>query len=156
MKVPLTTPVHWSRSTAPNDPPTANFTYSCTDLDCGFTDTSGDSDGSVVSWDWDFGDGNTSTSQNPNHSYASAGSYTVSLTVTDNEGASDNVSTLVTVTAPPAGWTELTYDDFEGGWGNWIDGGSDARLTSLNAIGAQNVELRDNSSYVLYPVGQQP
>ncbi len=85
-----------------NSPPTAAFSSSCTDLECDFTDTSSDSDGSVVSWDWDFGDGNTSTAQNPSHSYAAAGTYTVTLTVTDDDGATDSTSTDVTVTEPPA------------------------------------------------------
>ena len=84
----------------PNQPPTASFTDSCTDLDCSFTDTSTDTDGAITNWAWDFGDGNVSSAQNPNHSYAAGGSYTVSLTVTDDEGETDQVSSLVTVTAP--------------------------------------------------------
>jgi PKD repeat protein len=86
--------------TAPNVPPTADFTFITTDLTANFTDTSTDSDGTIVSWSWNFGDGNTSTVQNPSHTYAAAGTYTVSLTVTDNDGASDSVSKPVTVTAP--------------------------------------------------------
>jgi len=85
-----------------NIPPTAGFTESCTDLDCDFTDTSSDSDGSIVGWAWDFGDTGSSNAQNPSHVYASDGSYTVDLTVTDNEGATDVTSKLVTVSAPPA------------------------------------------------------
>jgi PKD repeat protein len=88
--------------TAPNVAPTAGFTHGCTDLDCNFTDTSTDSDGTVVAWLWDFGDGNGSSAQNPSHSYAAAGDYTVSLTVTDDDGAADNTNTLVSVSAPPA------------------------------------------------------
>ncbi len=77
--------------------PTAGFTYSCTLLDCNFTDTSSDSDGSIVSWDWTFGDGGTSTAQNPGHTYAANGTYTVGLTVTDNDGNTASTSQSVTV-----------------------------------------------------------
>ena len=84
-----------------NEDPVAGFNFACTYLDCDFTDTSIDTDGSIVSWNWDFGDGNTSAAQNPSHSYAAAGGYTVSLTVTDNLEATDSMATLVTVTAPP-------------------------------------------------------
>ena len=87
--------------TPPNQPPTANFTFSCSALTCSFTSTSSDPDGSIASYSWTFGDGGTSTAQNPSHSYAAAGSYTVSLRVTDNQGAqSTTTSKTVTVTAP--------------------------------------------------------
>lgn len=91
-----------------NTPPTANFTASCTDLTCDFTDTSTDSGGSVVSWSWDFGDGNSSTAQNPSHMYATAGQRTVTLTVTDNGGATGNTSKTVSPTDPPSGTLTLS------------------------------------------------
>jgi len=79
-----------------NLPPTADFTYSPSAPTKGvviqFTDTSTDSDGSVVSWSWDFDDGGTSTLKNPTHNYADDGIYTVILTVTDDDGASDSIS----------------------------------------------------------------
>ena len=87
--------------TAPNQPPTANFTSSCSGLTCSFTSTSSDPDGSIASYSWTFGDGATSTAQNPSHTYAAGGSYTVGLRVTDNQGAqSTTTSKTVTVTAP--------------------------------------------------------
>jgi serine protease len=82
-----------------NYPPTADFTYAATDLTVDFTDQSTDSDGSVVSWAWDFGDGATSTTQNPSHTYASSGTYPVTLTVTDDDGATGSVTQDVTVTS---------------------------------------------------------
>lgn len=80
-----------------NIPPTANFTYSDNLLQVTFTDASSDSDGSVVSWAWNFGDGNTSTLQNPVHTFAANGTYSVSLTVTDNEGATGTKTVSITV-----------------------------------------------------------
>lgn len=84
--------------TPTNQAPTANFTYSATDLFVTFTDTSSDSDGSIVSYNWDFGDGSTSTDQNPTYAYATAGTYSVSLTVTDDDGATDSDTQSVSVT----------------------------------------------------------
>lgn len=81
-----------------NNAPTASFSHSCTDLACSF-DGSGstDSDGTIVSYEWDFGDGNTATGATANHSYALAGDYTVTLTVTDDQAATDVASTVVSV-----------------------------------------------------------
>ena len=97
LEVTYTVPV-----SPPNQPPTAAFNHSCTELDCDFTDTSSDSDGSVTGWSWDFGDGNNSIAQNPSHSYAADGTYTVELTATDNEGATDVTSTQVSVSTTPS------------------------------------------------------
>jgi subtilisin family serine protease len=82
-----------------NQAPIASFNQSCPDLSCSFTDTSFDSDGSIASRSWTFGDGGTSTAQNPSHTYAAAGTYTVTLTVTDNLGATGTTSHTVTVSA---------------------------------------------------------
>jgi len=84
-----------------NAPPTANFTFSCIDLACTFTDGSSDRDGTVAKWSWGFGDGGTSTSRNPSRTYAGPGTYTVTLLVTDNLGASSSRASTVTVPASP-------------------------------------------------------
>ncbi len=58
---------------------------------------SSDPDGSIVSYAWNFGDSARSTEMNPSHTYAAAGSYTVSLTVTDNQGLTGTAMTSVTI-----------------------------------------------------------
>lgn len=90
-----------------NAAPTANFSYAATGLTANFTDSSTDSDGSIVSRSWSFGDGGTSTATNPSHAYAAGGSYSVTLTVTDNSGASNSKTQSVAVT-DPSGSTALS------------------------------------------------
>ena len=95
-----------------NAPPVANFTYTPaqpTILDTiQFTDQSTDADGFITAWAWNFGDGNTSTQQNPTHKYSAKGTYTVSLMVTDNNGATNTtVRTITVVNAPPV--ANFTY-----------------------------------------------
>jgi hypothetical protein len=58
-------------------------------------------DGAVVSGRWDFGDGTTATEPNPAHLYAEGGTYTVTLTVTDDEGNTDSVAVTIQVAEPP-------------------------------------------------------
>ncbi len=86
-----------------NTPPTADFSYSITDLTIDLTDTSTDSDGSITSWNWDFGDGTNSTEQHVQHTFGSPGTYSVTLTVIDDEGASDARSQNLTVGGPTGG-----------------------------------------------------
>ncbi|WP_386066455.1 collagenase [Tahibacter sp. UC22_41] len=90
-----------------NQPPTASFSFVANGLAVSFSDGSSDSDGSIVARSWNFGDGTTSTATNPGKTYTAGGSYTVTLSVTDDRGASQSTTRTVTVTAPGGGGTEL-------------------------------------------------
>jgi PKD repeat protein len=63
-----------------------------------------DPDGQIVSYAWNFGDGVTQNSDQPviSYSYAQPGLYTVTLTVTDNDGLSDSYQQSVTITVEMA------------------------------------------------------
>ena len=58
-----------------------------------------DPDGTLVAYDWDFGDGTTGTGPQPQHAYLAAGSYPVTLTVTDDSGATSAAATTATIDA---------------------------------------------------------
>lgn len=60
-----------------------------------------DSDGKIISYKWDMGDGGTATGRKTAYTYNTAGTYTARLTVTDDSGLTDTVSTPVLVSAPP-------------------------------------------------------
>jgi PKD repeat protein len=72
----------------------------CEGLATMFTDLSTGPD-NIVSWSWDFGDGQTSNMQNPTNFYAAPGAYTVTLTVTDDQSATDMTTATVTVHPTP-------------------------------------------------------
>jgi PKD repeat protein len=91
-----------------NKAPRADFEADCNHLDCSFTDKSRDDDGTIVAYQWNFGDGQASTDPNPVHPYVQEGKYQVTLTVTDNGGASDTKVRDVDAKAPPPAPTELT------------------------------------------------
>jgi subtilisin len=85
-----------------NEPPIAAFTTTCSDLSCNFDGSaSSDPDGSIVSYIWNFGDGNTGSGVTTSHTFATAGSYFVTLTVTDNNDATDADTQSVTVNEAP-------------------------------------------------------
>lgn len=91
--------------------PTADFSFSPsepTDLDTiHFMDWSADRNGRLVSWQWSFGDGRASSEKNPLHRYENDGPHRVTLTVTDDDGATDTVSKDITVSnvAPKVNFT---------------------------------------------------
>ena len=127
---PSTVAAHYSAAggTLPNQPPVAAFTSSVNNLSASFDGSgSSDPDGTIASYSWDFGDNSAAGSGvSPTHAYAAAGTYTVKLTVTDNQGATNTVSHDVTVTAP-AGQV-IASDGFNrtvsNGWGTADVGGA--------------------------------
>ncbi len=87
-------------------PPVASFTFIPTYPIVGEVVTfngssSRDLDGQIVSYFWNFGDGNTETTTSPTiqHTYSSLGTYTVTLTVTNNDGLTNTTSKQITVSA---------------------------------------------------------
>ena len=88
-------------------PPTAAFSHSPSHPVANDTVTfnataSYDPDGYITTYSWDFDDGNITAVSNPIviHSYLDYGNYTVTLTVTDNDGLTDVYSEIVEVVDP--------------------------------------------------------
>ena len=88
---------------APQDP-VAPFTATCPPRACALDATgSRDPDGVVVGYGWDFGDGTTTATAagGTAHDYATAGTFTVTLTVTDDSGATATTTQQVVTTEDP-------------------------------------------------------
>lgn len=85
--------------------PIANFTYSpqsgnvplVVTLDASL---SSDPGGQITAYNWNFGDGTTGTGRVTTHTYRAEGKYTITLTVTDNEGKTGTISHVVEAIQP--------------------------------------------------------
>jgi PKD repeat protein len=85
----------------PNQQPAAAFEFDCDDLECDFQSRSTDNDGRIVNYSWSFGDGESSgdgDDDQPEHFYDVPGTYQVTLTVTDDDGATGSVTQAVEAT----------------------------------------------------------
>ena len=83
----------------PNNPPVANFTWSCSGLTCTLDGTTSTDDGQIVQYFWNLG-----KSPNPTASgavvtvtYPHSGSRIVTLTVTDNAGQTNSVTQTIPI-----------------------------------------------------------
>ncbi|MES2155010.1 MAG: thrombospondin type 3 repeat-containing protein [bacterium] len=88
-------------------PPGASFKWTDPSLVCGahpihFIDGSLKGTGAINSWAWEFGDGTTSDEQSPTHTYPGAGDYSVTLTITDDNGFVSKQTQIVTATVGDA------------------------------------------------------
>ncbi len=77
--------------------PQADFTFEVEDKTVTFTDTSTPGDAAIDNWAWDFGDASDSDQQHPVHTYEQTGTYTVTLTVTDENGLDDTTDASVSI-----------------------------------------------------------
>lgn len=87
-------------------PPTAAFTASAGAVNLGQkiifdAGNSTDKDGKIVRYHWDFGDSSEDLGVSVEHVFSSGGNFTVTLTVTDNDGKKDRTNETVFVNVPP-------------------------------------------------------
>ena len=78
-----------------------------------------------------------------------SGYFDVEVTAGNGQPPDANQGFTITVSEAPE-WTELTYDDFEfeGGWGNYTDGGGDCSLYTGGTYahqGSNAADIQDNS-----------
>lgn len=93
-------------NTPPNVPPIAAIGSSGTGGQAPYTVNfdgtgSSDPDGSVASYAWNFGNDRTATTPTASATYTQPGTYTVTLTVTDNQGATGTATREIVVTGAP-------------------------------------------------------
>lgn len=109
-----------------------------------------DTNGTIVSSSWNFGDGTVAAGAVLDHTFAVSGSYLVTLTVTDNLGATAKTTKTITVgkAAPVA--TNATFTDHAGQLLTGTLSGSDpeksALLFSLTSNGTLGTATITNSA----------
>lgn len=101
---------------ADNRPPTAVFTTSPRAANVGQNiifdaANSSDKDGKIVRYHWDFDDTTEDLGVSVEHSFSSGGNYTVTLTVTDNEGKKDRANLTVRINEYPKARIDLAGPD---------------------------------------------
>ena len=91
------------RVNAPPEPAlAANTTQSFIGVPVAFDGSaSRDPDGTVASYAWDFGDGATATGATAAHAYGARGTFTVTLSVVDNDGATNATTRVVSIVNRP-------------------------------------------------------
>lgn len=114
--------------------------------------------GIIISYQWDYGDGTNGTGMITDKIYTEAGNYTVTLTVTDNEGAQDFTSKLIPVIPDPEGPAIDLYNQ-KGGYGpnepsEDFAPGEMVELTALLTYCGEPVEYKLVSFEVTNSIGE--
>ena len=122
--------------------------------------SSSDADGTIVRYDWDFGDGATASDAGPgpSHTYAATGSYTVTLTVTDDAGATDSETAVADISEQASETDgEMQYNSYCASCHGdpWIDPAVDPALSGVHRVAgsrACSIEASIFGTYV-FPNG---
>jgi hypothetical protein len=140
------TPAQQTWTVVPNTPPTARFTFRCSDLRCHFAGTgSSDADGTIANYAWDFGDGTSISGSSADHTYAYAASYAVTLTVTDNAGATGRATSTVTPIALTArGYRVNTLERVDLSWNGTAGAGFDVYRNGAKIAPVQTTAYTDD------------
>lgn len=132
-------------------PPAASF--SASETDDFLTWTFGNTSSSATTYSWDYGDGNSSTGTDGENTFPDEGTYTVTLTASDNLGATSNFSMEIVVEEPPipaAINPEILNGDFSDGQDNWkfsaFTGGKRDPFNSSSDGSNINIDGSDNGS----------
>jgi RHS repeat-associated protein len=110
--------------------------------------SSSDPDGTITQYQWYFADG-TASGASPTHTFAATGSHLVTLTVTDDGGATNSKSINVNV-GQPAGGSNLVFTSSDV---NWDPSNRDSLDDPVNRRGvAPNTTTGNNNFQIVAPV----
>jgi PKD repeat protein len=70
-----------------------------------------DGDGTITGYAWTFGDGTTASGVTAEHTFATVGDFAVTLTVTDNDGATGTATASVVATGTAAVYNASAFDN---------------------------------------------
>ena len=141
-----------------NQPPVAAYSYSPTNPSVNawvqFDATaSTDADGSIASYAWNFGDGSTDAGSVVWHRFTVGASYLVTLTVTDDDGATNTVSKTVFVGATNAAPTAaFSYLPAAPSIGEWVRFDGTSSTDSDGSVSEYRWSFGDGTSPVAGPV----
>jgi PKD repeat protein len=92
-----------------------------------------DPNGVITTYEFEFGDGANATGEEVTHSYSSVGMYTVNLTLTDNEGATNRTSHLLKV------FSNISSFDTEPGTYPSISGTHNGTITMTHTVNVSKI-----------------
>lgn len=103
--------------------------------------------GAIDDYSWDFGDGTTSAAENPSHLYSEVGEYTITLTVTTDEGCTSTFTKEIIIYSEPI--LDVIFNEPS------CFGFSDGSITVFIAGGSGtfDIEIKDADGTVLNEEG---